>query len=88
MTYRESMEKPKQDQISEFVAYGEPCPYCECQVRMWFAGNADSGYKDLVKRRSWSFLWWRSHPAYYKVRCYQCKEYFKELLPVPKKQTL
>ena len=88
MTYRESVEKPKQDQISDFVAFGGPCPYCEGKEIEYISGNFDCGYKQLVRRRSWSFLWWRSHPAYYKVKCYQCKEYRKELLPIPNKQTL
>jgi hypothetical protein len=74
MPYRESMEKPTQDQINEFVTFGAPCPYCEGKI---------IGYRRLVRRRSWSFLWWKSHPAYYKVKCHQCKEYHKELLPKP-----
>jgi hypothetical protein len=88
MPYRESVEKPKQDQISEFVAYKEPCPYCESKDMECFNGVTESGYRHLVRRRSWSFLWWKSHPAYYKVKCKQCKEYRKELLPTPTDQTL
>ena len=45
MTYRESMEKPKQDQISDFVAFGGPCPYCECKEIEYISGNFDGGYK-------------------------------------------
>jgi hypothetical protein len=88
MPYRESVEKPKQDQISEFVVYKGPCPYCEGTYIEYISGNFDGGYRKLVRRRSWSFLWWKSHPAYYLVKCNQCSEYRKEFLPRPTDQTL
>ena len=96
--YREAaMEKPKEDQIDEFVAFGAACPFCgskmmQCSTQYggggFFVDAGDVGrYRILVRRRSWSFLWWRSHPAYYKIKCDQCKEFHKELLPVPNKET-
>jgi hypothetical protein len=92
MTYRESTVSAKQDQISEFVAYGEPCPFCGSDIMdvqyQFFGYYFDAEFRILVKRRSWSFLWWKAHPAYYKAKCDQCKEYRKELLPVPAKKTV
>jgi hypothetical protein len=90
MPYRTSMEKPTADQISEFVSYDSPCPYCESSKKAEFytkdnpTGQASKWvWKELVKRRGWSFLWWKKHPAYYRRKCAQCKESYKELLPIP-----
>lgn len=89
--YREAaMEKPKEDQIDEFVAFGAACPFCGSKMMQCitpYDADAPDRYRILVRRRSWSFLWWRSHPAYYKIKCDQCKEFHKELLPVPNKET-
>lgn len=66
----------------DLVLFGGACPWCgstgkESLFRHIF--STDLSERWLVQARTWSFLWLKAHPAYFRVRCAGCKTKFREL---------
>ena len=58
------------DKDYDLVPFDGRCPWCN---------SNDLVERELVRERQWSFLFWRAHPAYFKVKCRSCKGTCREL---------